>query len=66
MLHWQAKILAKFLKGAADRAEWISAEVREGAIVFVASDGDDKYARLEITTDYPHTVTYTDEWGLLE
>ncbi len=66
MLHWQAKILAKFLQSAADKAEWIAVEQKEKVLVFVASSEDNKYARLEVTTDYPYTLTYTDEWGLLE
>ncbi len=65
MLHWQARILAKFLEAAADKAEWIAVEQKEKAIVFVASNGNGKYARLEVTTDYPFTATFTDEWGLL-
>jgi len=66
MLHWQARILAKFLQSAADKAEWISVEQKEKAIIFIASSEENEYARLEVTTDHPFTVIYTDEWGLLE
>jgi hypothetical protein len=58
--------LAKFLDSAADKADWITVEQKKKVLVFIASNGKNKYARLEVTTDYLFTATYTNEWGLLE
>jgi hypothetical protein len=64
MLHWQARMLARFLEAAAEKAEWIYFETGD-TLVFIAANERDQLARLEVTKD-PYTLTYKDEWGLLE
>jgi len=66
MLWWQLRFLAKFLESAAERAIWVSVEREGDTLTFVAAGEREKLARLVVTTKSPHTLTYTDEWGLLD
>lgn len=66
MEHWQVRLLAKFLKTAADKASWVSVKQEGDTLVLTAADERERLARLVVTTKHPYTLTYTDEWGLLE
>jgi len=66
MLHWQARMVAKFLEAAAERAEWVSVEQEGGTLVFIAADERGRVARLVVSTRSPYKVEYSDEWGVME
>jgi hypothetical protein len=67
MLEWQLRFMARFLEAAAEKASWVSVKQDENTLTLVAAnEREDRLTQLVVTTKPPYTLTYTDEWGLLE